>query len=120
VVPPMPRGSDPRDPGWALVTAWYAFVHLATSELAPTMAALTRVLRRDGVLAVATHIGNEIQHPGSLFGVPTELDFVLHDADTLVAAAETAGLVDIEWYRRSPLPHEAPTERFYLLGRRAD
>jgi len=120
VVPPMPRGGDPRDPGWALVTAWYAFVHLAASELAPTIAALARVLRRDGALALATHIGHEIQHPGNLWGVPTELDFVLHDADTLVAAAETAGLVDIEWYRRSPLPHEAPTERFYLLGRRAD
>ncbi|HYI60108.1 MAG TPA: DUF480 domain-containing protein, partial [Microlunatus sp.] len=33
-VPPMPRGSDPRDPGWGLVTAWYAIVHLAQSELA--------------------------------------------------------------------------------------
>jgi uncharacterized protein YceH (UPF0502 family) len=120
VVPPMPRGGDPRDPGWALVTAWYAFVHLAASELAPTMGALTRVLRRDGVLAIATHVGHEIQHPGSLWGVPTELDFVLHDPDTLVSAAEAAGLIDIEWYRRSPLPHEAATERLYLLGRRAD
>ena len=35
VVPPMPRGGDPRDPGWALISAWYAFVHLAPSELAP-------------------------------------------------------------------------------------
>jgi uncharacterized protein YceH (UPF0502 family) len=120
VVPPMPRGADPRDPGWALVTAWYAFVHLAASELASTMAALTRVLRRGGALAFATHIGHEIQHPGSLWGVPTELDFVLHDAAALVAAAETTGLVDIEWYRRSPLPHEAQTERLYLVGRRAE
>ena len=120
VVPPMPRGGDPRDPGWALVTAWYAFVHLAASELAPTIAALARVLRRDGILALATHVGHEIQHPGILWGVPTELDFVLHDVDRLVAAAQAAGLVDVEWYRRSPLPHEAPTERFYLVGRRGD
>jgi hypothetical protein len=118
VVPPMPRGGDPRDPGWGLVTAWYAFVHLAQSELAPTIAALTRVLRRGGVLALATHIGNEVQHPGDLWGVATDLDFVLHDAAAVVAAAEVAGLVDIEWYRRSPLPEEPPTERLYLLGRR--
>jgi uncharacterized protein YceH (UPF0502 family) len=118
VVPPMPRGGDPRDPGWGLVTAWYAFVHLAQSELAPTIAALTRVLRRGGVLALATHIGNEVQHPGDLWGVATDLDFVLHDAAAVVAAAEVAGLVDIEWYRRSPLPQEPPTERLYLLGRR--
>ena len=117
-VPPMPRGGDPRDPGWALVTAWYAFVHLAPSELVPTMAALVRVLRRGGVLALATHVGNEIRHPGSICGVATDLDFVLHDADAIVAAAAAAGLVDIEWYRRSPLPQEASTERLYLLGRR--
>ncbi len=118
VLPPMPRGGDPRDPGWGLVTAWYAFVHLAPSELLPTMVALTKVLCRGGVLAVATHVGTDLQHPGELWGVPTELDFVMHDADALVAAAETAGLVDVEWYRRSPLPQEATTQRLYLLGRR--
>lgn len=120
VVPPMPRGGDPRNPGWALVTAWYAFVHLAPSELAPTLGALVRVLQRGGVLALATHLGQEVQHPGTWWGVPTELDFVLHDPAAVVAAAETAGLVDVEWYRRSSLAHEAPTERLYLLGRRAD
>lgn len=119
VVPPMPRGGDPRDPGWGLVTAWYAFVHLAQSELAPTMVALTRVLRRGGLLALATHLGNEVQYPDVLWGVPTDLHFVLHDAEAVVAAAEAAGLVDIEWYRRSPLPQEVPTQRLYVLGRRA-
>ena len=68
VVPPMPRGGDPRDPGWGLVTAWYAFVHLAQSELTQTVAALARVLRRGGVLALATHVGNEVHHPGGALG----------------------------------------------------
>lgn len=117
-VAPMPRGGDPRDPGWALVTAWYAFVHLAQSELAPTITALARVLRHDAVLALALHVGNEVHHPGDLWGVDTDLDFVLHDQDAVIAAAEGAGLVDIEWYCRSPLPQEAATRRLYLLGRR--
>ena len=29
---------------------------------------------------------------------------------------EAAGLVDLQWYRRSPLPQEAQTERIYLVG----
>ena len=121
-VPPMPRGGDPRAPGWALVTAWYALVHLAASELAPTIAALARVVRPGGRLALATHVGAagyEVQHPGVVVGADTELDFVLHDAAAVVAAAESAGLVDVEWYQRSPLPDEAQTRRIYLLGRRS-
>ena len=117
-VPPMPRGSDPREPGWGLVTAWYALVHLAQSEIAPAVAALAKVLCRGGHLAIATHVGDEVQHPGELFGEPTELDFVLHDPEVVIAAAEAAGLVDIEWYVRSPLPDEAPTRRLYLQGRK--
>lgn len=117
-VPPMPRGSDPRDPGWGLVTAWYAFVHLAESELAPMIISMAKVLCRGGYLALATHVGNEVQHPGELFGEPTELDFVLHDPEVVIAAARAAGLMDVEWYLRGPRPDEAPTRRLYLQGRR--
>ena len=117
-VPPMPRGSDPRDPGWGLVAAWYSLVHLAQSELAPMITSLAKVLCRGGYLAIATHVGHAVEHPGELFGEPTELDFVLHDPEVIIAAAEAAGLVDIEWYLRGPLPDEAPTRRLYLQGRR--
>lgn len=119
VVPPMPRGADPRNPGWAVVTAWYAFVHLAPSELAPTMAALIRVLRPGGLLALGTQIGHDLLHPGSVCGVATDLDYVLQEPDAVVTAVESAGFVEIEWYRRNPLPQETPaTERLYLVARR--
>ena len=68
VVPPMPRGGDPRDPGWALVTAWYAFVHLAQSELVPTITALTRVLRRGGCWPSPPMSATRCSHPGRPLG----------------------------------------------------
>jgi SAM-dependent methyltransferase len=117
-LPPMPRGSDPRDPGWGLVTAWYAFVHLAGSEIAPTIRSMAKVLCRGGYLALALHAGHEVVHPGTVVGVETDLDFVLHDHRAVVAAAQDAGLVDIEWYLRGPYAGEAQTERLYLTGRR--
>ena len=117
-LPPMPRGSDPRDPGWGLVTAWYAFVHLAESEIAPTIASMAKVLCRGGYLALALHAGNEVVHPGVVVDVETELDFVLHDHRVVIAAAKAAGLTDIEWYLRGPYADEAQTERLYLTGRR--
>jgi hypothetical protein len=37
----------------------------------------------------------------------------------VVEAVNAAGLVDVEWYLRSPLSDvEAPTERLYVLARR--
>ncbi len=120
-VPPMPRGGDPRRPGWAVITAWYALVHLAASELVPAVAALARVLRPGGLLAIALHVGPNgyrLEHPGELFDTPTELGFAMHDAGLVLEAAQSAGLVEIEWYRRGPIPQEVQTERLYLLARR--
>jgi uncharacterized protein len=119
VVPPMPRGADPRDPGWAVITAWYGFSHLAPSELTPVLNALVRTLRRGGALGFAVHTGAEIQHPGQLWDVATDLDFVLHDPEVVLAAATSAGLVNLEWYLRGPLPQEAQTSRLYVIGDRS-
>lgn len=117
-VPPMPRGSDPRDPGWGLVAGWYVLGQLAQSEIPAAVASLAKVLCRGGYLALASHVGTEVLHPGDLFGEPTDLDFVLHDPEVIIAAMNAAGLVEIEWYIRGPLPQEAPTRRLYLHGRR--
>jgi hypothetical protein len=64
-------------------------------------------------------VGEEVRHLDELFGAPVDLDFVLHDASEVVAAVTAAGLVDVEWYLRSPLPDvETPTERLYVVARR--
>lgn len=105
--------------GWGAVTAWYALVHLAPAELPPVIAGLARVLAPGGLLSLAVHHGTGVRHVESLFEVPVELDFVLHERDVVLSAVAAAGLVDIEWYLRSPLPGvEADTERLYVLARR--
>ena len=105
--------------GWSAITAWYAFVHMAPSELPTVIAGLARLLVPGGQLAFALHVGEEVRHLDELFGAPVDLDFVMHDASEVLAAVAAAGLVDVEWYRRSPLPDvETPTERLYVLARR--
>lgn len=105
--------------GWGAVTAWYALVHLAPAELPDAVAGLARVLAPGGVLALAVHHGAGVQHVDSLFEVPVDLDVVLHDRTVVLAAVAGAGLVDVEWYLRSPLPDvEADTERLYVVARR--
>ena len=103
---------------WGAIVAWYSFVHLAPSELSPTVRTVATTLRPGGVLALALHLGNEVRQVHELCGVGVDVEFVLHDRAQVVAAVAAAGLTVEEWYVRSPLPHEVQTERLYLLARR--
>jgi uncharacterized protein len=109
----------PSATGWAAITAWYALVHLAGSELGPAVASLTRVLVPGGWLALALHAGAEVRHADELWEQTVDIDFVFHDPAEVLAAVRGAGLVDVEWYLRGPYSGaEEETERLYVLGRR--
>ena len=107
-------------PAWGAIVCWYAFVHLAPSELSGTMARLAATLAPGGVFALALYVGEEVRHATTLLGTDVDLDFVLHDRDQVLAACTSAGLVGLEWYERSPYPEEVATRRLYVLGRTPD
>lgn len=111
-----PPSEDGR--GWSLVTAWYALVHLAASEMDSAVANLAAALRPGGWLGIALHEGAEVRHVDALCGVATQLSFTFHQRSAVVAAFAAAGLVDVEWYVRSPSLPET-TDRLYVVGRRA-
>jgi uncharacterized protein YceH (UPF0502 family)/SAM-dependent methyltransferase len=112
---PPPDGGG----GWAAITAWYSLVHLAASELRPAVALLAASLRPGGWLAIGLHLGDEARPVTELFGREVDVTFTLHHPDRVIEAVTTAGLVEIEWYRRSPIPGaEVETERMYVLARR--
>lgn len=109
----------PRDAAaWGTIVAWYSFVHLAPSELAPTLGAVAATLRPGGMLALALHTGGEVLHVEEFLGAPVDLDYVLHPRDHVLAAVTSAGLEVDEWYERKPVPEEAQTTRLYVLARR--
>lgn len=113
---PAPGG---QPDGWSAIAAWYSLVHLAGSELRPAIALLADALRPGGWLAFAVHLGPEVRHVTQLFGHDVDVDFALHDQAQVLDAVATAGLVEVEWYRRGPYPGaEVETERLYVLARR--
>ncbi len=107
--------------GWGAVLAWYSLIHLASSELPAAVAALARPLAPGGVLVLGLHAGDEVRRVSRWFDVEVpELDFVLHEPATVIAAVEAAGLTDLEWYLRGPHGwRDETTQRLYVLGRRA-
>lgn len=104
--------------GWGAVLAWYSLIHLAPSEWPSTLAALLRPLRPGGLLVIACHVGDRVLHVDDWFDVPVDVDAVLLPLTTVLAAAEAAGLTEVEWYHRGPSTERGETtERLYLLGR---
>ncbi|MCW2815563.1 MAG: hypothetical protein JWN84_3018 [Nocardioides sp.] len=106
-------------PGWAAVLGWYSLIHLAASELPAAVEALVRPLRSDGLLVLGMHAGSEVRHNAAWFDHEIDLDFVFHEPTDVVAVAERAGLVDVEWYRRGPVSSRGEsTERLYVVARK--
>lgn len=109
----------PAASGWGAVVSWYSLNHLAASELPAAIAALANPLDHGGWLALAVHAGSRTWVIDELAGHPVELPLTEHDPDAVRRAAAAAGLTDLEWYLRGPLPGtQENSEQFYLLARR--
>lgn len=99
------------------IVAFYAIVHLRTSELLAPFRDWHRVLVPGGLVAIAFHAGDEVVHVDELFGATTNLDFVLHRPDAVIEALNAAGFTVEARLDRAPYPGvEHPSQRTYLLA----
>ena len=106
--------------GWGAVLAWYSLVHFAPSELPEVIAGLVRPLRPGGWLVFGGHAGSGAHRVTEWLGQKVEFDIVAHEPGAVAALFEAAGLLEVSWYRRSPLAGLGETsERCYVLGRSA-
>jgi len=107
------------DRSMAGAVAFYAIVHLRSSELVAPMRELHRVLAVGGLVALAFHAGTETVHVDELFGCPTSLDFMFHVPESVIASLVEAGFTIEARLDREPYAGaEHPTRRTYLLARK--
>jgi len=88
----------PAASGWGAITSWYSMVHYAPSEVAEQIGYLANLLDEDGVLALALHAGAAVETTGEWLGHAVSTPWVRHDPAHVRAAAEAAGLVEVETY----------------------
>jgi SAM-dependent methyltransferase len=101
------------------IAAFYSIVNLPRNTFPRIAHEMFRVLKPEGILLLAFHIGNEITHYDELWDLSISLDLVLYDPGQVKADLEEAGFVVEEVLERNPYPEvEHPSRRAYISARR--
>jgi ubiquinone/menaquinone biosynthesis C-methylase UbiE len=107
------------DAEFGSAVALYSLIHLEPAELPAALGEIRRVLRPDGLLLVAFHIGTEVRHTAQWWGHEVDVDFHFMEPDAIAELLEDAGFAVQARLERTSYPAEAQTRRGYLLARRA-
>ena len=109
------------DESLAGIAAFYSILHIPRDDVPAVLGELHRVLRRGGLLLVAFHLGDRIEHVEEFLGEPVSLDFVFFTTPEMERHLNAQGFELLASHERDPYPVvEAQTRRAYLLARRPD
>ncbi|MGZ5003472.1 MAG: class I SAM-dependent methyltransferase [Chthoniobacterales bacterium] len=101
------------------MTAFYAIVNLPRASVVRALRELHRVLKPNGLLLLAFHLGDETLRKEEMWGIPVALDFVLFGRDEMVEYLREAGFDIREVIERDPYPDvEHPSRRAYIFARK--
>jgi ubiquinone/menaquinone biosynthesis C-methylase UbiE len=111
---------DLPDASLAGIAAFYAIVNLPKASLPQIFREMARVLRPDGLLLLAFHIGDETLQPNALWGRPVSMDFYFFPPHAIQRDLETAGLAVEEVIEREPYAPEVEhqSRRAYIFARK--
>ena len=111
---------DLPDASLAGIAAFYAIVNLPREALLQVFREMARVLKPDGLLLLAFHIGDETLHRDEWWDRPVTLDFRFFSPHAIQRDLETAGLVIEELIERGPYAPEVEhqSRRAYIFARK--
>jgi SAM-dependent methyltransferase len=109
-----------RDGSFAAVVAFYSVQHVRRDGLGPLVGEMARVVAANGLLVIAAHLGRGEVYVDELLGHTFEpFGGTFFSPQELREALAAQSFVEEVVEQRSPLPHEYPSERVYVIARRA-
>jgi ubiquinone/menaquinone biosynthesis C-methylase UbiE len=112
---------DLPDASLAGITAFYAIVNLPKASLPQVFREMARVLRPDGLLLLAHHIGDQILHRDEWWDRPISMDFHFLQPPATQRDLEAAGFTVEEVIEREPYAPEVEhqSRRAYIFARKS-
>jgi SAM-dependent methyltransferase len=111
---------DVADATWSGIAAFYSIIHIPRIDHLQVLSEMRRVLREDGLLLLAFHLGNEVRHFDELWGQVVSIDFHFFSAREVADSLRAAQFVVEEIIERDPYREvEAQTRRGYILARKS-
>jgi len=112
--------ADIADNSYGGIAAFYAIVHVPRPSVVLALQELRRVLRPNGVLLLAFHIGQGKKHVDELVGKEVSLDFFFFETGEVKDYLRTAGFELEEAIERDPYSEEVEyqSRRAYIFARK--
>lgn len=110
---------DEADGAWAGIAAFYSIIHIPPREVVAVLREMRRVLKPDGLLVLAFHLGDDAKvRVEEMWAQPVALDFWFYGAAEMAGFLEQAGFVVEEVIEREPYAPEVEhqSRRAYLLA----
>lgn len=107
------------DASLAGITAFYSLIHISRENVVAVLRELKRVLRPNGLLFIAFHIGDEKRHLDEWWGHTVAVDFYFFQPAEMEGYLASAGFTLEETIVRPPYPDvEHQSQRAYIFARK--
>ncbi|MEJ7578042.1 MAG: class I SAM-dependent methyltransferase [Pyrinomonadaceae bacterium] len=122
---PFQRGdmlalSDVADNSYGGMAAFYSIVHIPRQKAVQALREFRRVLRPEGVLLLAFHIGQEVKHLDEWWGKEVSIDFLFFKTEEMKGYLTAAGFGLEEVIERDPYREavEYQSRRAYIYAKK--
>lgn len=113
---------DDPDASWAGVVAFYSIIHIPREACVAALAEIRRVLKPDGLLFLAFHMGDENLHETEIWGQTIDLNYWMYGSAEMAGYLVDASYIVEEVLERDPYAPdvEYQSRRAYILARKPE